>query len=65
MQYNCNIIDDIMDQIPELLAPVQNWHSLKMISGNADAIYFGVEDYNMRAKADNFKREDLSKIADF
>ena len=57
--------DDFMIRHPELLAPVQNWHSLKVINGNADAIYFGVDDFNMRANADNFKREDLKKIAEF
>jgi putative protease len=54
-----------MVSLPELLAPVQNWHALKIIERNADAIYFGVDDYNMRAKANNFKREDLLKIAEF
>ena len=50
---------------PELLAPCQDWHSLKIISGIPNAIYFGVEKYNMRAKAKNFKRIDLKKIVEF
>jgi len=50
---------------PELLAPAQDWNSLKVLKGLADAIYFGVEKYNMRAKANNFKREELKRIADF
>ena len=50
---------------PELLAPCQDWNSLKIVSGLADAIYFGVQMYNMRTKARNFEREDLGKIADF
>ena len=54
-----------MVKLPELLAPAQNWHSLKLLKGIADAIYFGVEEYNMRAKADNFKRGELKKIANF
>lgn len=50
---------------PELLAPCQDWDSLKIISGIPNAIYFGVEKYNMRAKAKNFKRIDLKKIVEF
>ena len=50
---------------PELLAPVQDWNSLKSVSGLADAIYFGVKNYNMRAKANNFKRNDLIKVVEF
>ncbi len=54
-----------MKNFPELLAPVQNWHSLKAVIGLADAVYFGVKKYNMRAKAVNFKREDLKKVVEF
>jgi putative protease len=50
---------------PELLAPCQDWNSLKIVSGLADAIYFGLQNYNMRAKAKNFERKDLNKIAEF
>ena len=50
---------------PELLAPCKDWNSLKVVSRLADAIYFGVQMYNMRAKARNFEREDLENIADF
>ena len=50
---------------PELLVPCQDWDSLKIISGIPNAIYFGVEKYNMRAKAKNFKRIDLKKIVEF
>jgi len=47
------------------LAPVQDWNSLKVVSGLADAVYFGVKNFNMRAKAKNFERKELSKIAEF
>ncbi|MFX0057339.1 MAG: peptidase U32 family protein [Candidatus Hodarchaeota archaeon] len=52
-------------QKPELLAPVQDWNSLKVISGIADAIYFGVNKFNMRMEAVNFKLEELQKIVEF
>ena len=50
---------------PELLAPAQNWASLKNLGGLADAVYFGVKAYNMRSNAKNFEREDLKDIVDF
>ena len=54
-----------MDNPPELLAPVQDWNSLKLIVGLIDAIYFGVKAYNMRLKAKNFNRDELKKVAEF
>ena len=54
-----------MENRPELLVPIQEWNSIKVVVGLADAIYFGVEKYNMRQKAKNFKREDLMKVAEF
>ena len=50
---------------PELLAPAQNWTSLRKLGGLTDAIYFGVKEYNMRGNAKNFEREDLKDIVDF
>jgi len=54
-----------MDNHPELLAPVQDWKSLKLIGSLTDAVYFGVKEYNMRLKAKNFKQDDLKKIVEF
>jgi len=54
-----------MDNHPELLAPVQDWNSLRLISSLTDAVYFGVKEYNMRLKAKNFKQDDLKKIVEF
>lgn len=49
---------------PELLAPVGDWSMLNAaIKAGANAIYFGVENLNMRAKAKNFKLSDLNEIA--
>ncbi len=50
---------------PELLAPAQDWTSLRNITGLADAVYFGVKEYNMRAKAKNFERDELKEIVNF
>ena len=54
-----------MDNHPELLAPVQDWNSLKLIGSLTDAVYFGVKEYNMRLKAKNFEQNDLKKIVEF
>lgn len=51
--------------LPELLAPVQNWKTLKFIEKIPDSIYFGIEDFNMRLNAQNFKREELRKIVEY
>jgi putative protease len=50
---------------PELLAPIQDWNTLKEVSSVADAIYFGIQEYNMRKNARNFERSDLMEIAEY
>ena len=54
-----------MEYRPELLAPAQDWNSLEIVKDLADAIYFGVQNYNMRRKAKNFDQKDLKRIVDF
>ncbi len=48
----------------ELLAPVGSYESLEAAAqGGADAIYFGIEQLNMRARSSaNFTGDDLSRI---
>jgi len=47
----------------ELLAPAGNFPTLiTAIQAGADAIYFGLQEFNMRARAKNFTIKDLSKI---
>jgi len=48
----------------ELLAPAKNFMALKASAPYADAVYFGVESFNMRMKADNFSVDSLSEIAE-
>jgi putative protease len=49
---------------PELLAPAGNWSMLNTaINNGADAVYFGVKNFNMRAAASNFDISELEKIA--
>jgi putative protease len=50
---------------PELMAPAGDWTMLHAaIQSGANAVYFGVDKLNMRAKAKNFSVKDLRKIAD-
>ena len=50
--------------MPELLAPSGNFISLRAVLENgADAVYFGLDEYNMRANARNFSLDDLAKIS--
>ncbi len=54
-----------MNNRPELIVPVQEWNSLNSVTNLADAIYFGVKSYNMRAKAKNFERKDIEQVVEF
>jgi len=47
----------------ELLAPAGHWQALHAaIENGADAVYFGVDAHNARARAANFPREELAKV---
>ena len=50
----------------ELLAPVGNKEMLvAAVKAGADAIYFGVQGFNMRATAGNFELNDLKEVVDY
>ena len=49
-----------MPPLPELLAPAGCWESLRAaVANGADAVYFGVDRFNARLRAENFRLEDL------
>jgi putative protease len=51
---------------PELMAPAGDWIMLRTaVNSGADAVYFGVDKLNMRAKAKNFTIENLPGIVEF
>lgn len=51
---------------PELMAPAGDWTMLvTAINSGANAVYFGIEKLNMRAKAKNFTIDELPKIVSF
>jgi putative protease len=51
---------------PELLAPAGDWTMLRTaVKHGADAVYFGIDKLNMRAKAKNFSIAELDEIVKF
>ena len=51
---------------PELLAPAGDWDALKAaVASGADAVYFGVELFNARLRAENFSVQDLPEVMDW
>jgi putative protease len=52
--------------LPELLAPAGDWDCVRAaIENGADAIYFGLEHFNARMRAQNFTEADLPKLMEF
>ncbi len=55
-----------MERTPEVLAPAGNWDCVRAaVANGADAVYFGLDRFNARMRADNFTREDLSALIPF
>ncbi|MHA2182992.1 MAG: peptidase U32 family protein, partial [Promethearchaeota archaeon] len=53
---------EVSNESVELMAPLKNLKSLNAIIGKTDAVYFGIESFNMRMYSDNFKLEQLNEI---
>ena len=50
----------------ELLAPAGDWDCVKAaVENGADAIYFGLDKFNARMRAQNFTEADLPKLMEF
>ncbi len=53
-------------RLPELLAPAGDWECARAaIENGADAIYFGLEHFNARMRANNFTEADLPALMEF
>ena len=53
-------------RLPELLAPAGDWECARAaVENGADAIYFGLEKFNARMRANNFTEADLPKLMEF
>lgn len=51
---------------PEILAPAGNWDCASAaVENGADAIYFGLDSFNARMRADNFTVNDLPQLMQF
>ena len=51
---------------PELLAPAGDWECARAaVENGADAIYFGLDRFNARMRAQNFTEADLPKLMEF
>lgn len=51
---------------PELLAPAGDWDCVKAaVENGADAVYFGLDKFNARMRADNFTEADLPRLMEF
>jgi putative protease len=52
--------------LPELLAPAGDWECARAaVENGADAIYFGLEKFNARMRANNFTEADLPPLMEF
>jgi U32 family peptidase len=50
----------------ELLAPAGDWESLRAaVANGADAVYFGLSDFNARHRATNFTLPELPEVMDY
>ncbi|HLD72043.1 MAG TPA: peptidase U32 family protein [Candidatus Nanoarchaeia archaeon] len=50
----------------ELLLPAGNWNCLRAaVENGADAVYFGVKEFNARRRADNFELKEVAEIVDY
>jgi putative protease len=55
-----------MNRRPELLSPAGNWECLRAaVANGANAVYFGLEQFNARMRADNFRTEELAEIMSY
>lgn len=51
---------------PELLAPAGDWDALRAaVANGADAVYFGLSNFNARHRAANFTLEELPEVLDY
>src|SRR3954469_14277859 len=53
-------------RVPELLAPAGDWDAMRAaVANGANAVYFGLDNFNARHRATNFTVEELPKIMQY
>src|SRR6476661_8598601 len=51
---------------PELLAPAGDWDAMRAaVANGADAVYFGLSNFNARHRAHNFTLEELPQVMSY
>jgi putative protease len=51
---------------PELLAPAGDWEAMRAaVANGADAVYFGLSNFNARHRATNFQLEELPEVMQY
>src|SRR5436305_953824 len=51
---------------PELLAPAGDWEAMRAaVANGADAVYFGLSQFNARYRAHNFTLDELPKVMEY
>src|SRR6266498_4631397 len=51
---------------PELLAPAGDWEAMRAaVANGADAVYFGLSQFNARHRAANFTRDELPEVMEY
>src|SRR5260221_3004224 len=55
-----------MPHRPELLPPAGDWDALRAaVANGADAVYFGLSQFNARHRATNFGRDELPAVMEY
>ncbi|HYO10371.1 MAG TPA: DUF3656 domain-containing protein [Tepidisphaeraceae bacterium] len=55
--------EEPMTNKPELLAPAGDWDAMRAaVANGADAVYFGLGNFNARHRATNFRQDELPEI---
>src|SRR6478609_5356186 len=53
-------------QRPELLAPAGDWDAMRAaVANGADAVYFGLSNFNARYRAANFTLDELPRVMEY
>jgi len=61
-----DVATPIKIMLPELLAPAGDWDAMRAaVANGADAVYFGLSNFNARHRATNFTLEELPKVISF
>src|ERR1041385_6341390 len=56
----------VVHSAPELLAPAGDWDAMRAaVANGADAVYFGLSQFNARHRAANFTRDELPAVMAF